>query len=398
MKILELETSGYRSLKNVKWNPGDLNILIGPNCAGKSNLLRLLQIISISAQGKLASYIQDAGGMGPLLWDGMAKKIVIGMITSPLQLERDPARESLKYELEITRLGKSSSYRIDHELLCKHDYSTADGDQSPFKFLERAGQRSRVFDANQRTLVAPDDTVAEDETLLSVAGGPFSANPFITEFQTELREWSIYHDVHVNEDAPIRQAVVSKHDRRVNPDGQNLINVLHTLYSSDREFKNNIHIAMKAAFGEDFEELVFPPAADERIQLRVRWKTLKREQSASELSDGTLRFLLLLTILASPDSAPVLAIDEPETGLHPAMLPIIAEYAVDASERSQIILTTHSPDFLNAFGDFTPVTSVVAWENGETAIRRLEESRLHYWLKRYSLGELFNSGELEGLI
>ena len=155
---------------------------------------------------------------------------------------------------------------------------------------------------------------------------------------------------------------------------------------------------MRAAFGDDFEELVFPPAADERIQLRVRWKTLKREQSASELSDGTLRFLMLLTILSSPAAAPVIAIDEPETGLHPAMLPIIAEYAVDAAERSQIIFTTHSPDFLDAFGDFTPVTSVVVWENGETVIRRLEEERLQYWLREYSLGKLFTSGELEGMI
>jgi len=177
-----------------------------------------------------------------------------------------------------------------------------------------------------------------------------------------------------------------------------LINVLHTLYNSDREFKKNIHLAMRAAFGDDFEELVFPPAADERIQLRVRWKTLKREQSASELSDGTLRFLMLLTILSSPAAAPVIAIDEPEMGLHPAMLPIIAEYAVDAAERSQIIFTTHSPDFLDAFGDFTPATSVVVWENGETVIRRLEEERLQYWLREYSLGKLFTSGELEGMI
>jgi len=398
VKILELDVSGYRSLKKVNWKPGDLNILIGPNGAGKSNLLRLLQVISISARGELASYIQNAGGMEPLMWDGAANKIAVRIIGSPLQEGRDVARESLKYELEINRLGKSSSYRIDHELLCKHDLHPADGRQSPFKFLERAGMRSRIFDANQRVLVAPEDAVPEDETLLSVAGGPFSSNPFISDFQRELKYWSIYHDIHVNQDAPIRQAVVTKLERRVNPDGQNLINVLHTLYNSDREFKKNIHLAMRAAFGDDFEELVFPPAADERIQLRIRWKTLKREQSASELSDGTLRFLLLLTILSSPAAAPVIAIDEPETGLHPAMLPIIAEYAVEAAQRSQIIFTTHSPDFLDAFGDFMPVTSVVQWENGETVIRRLEEERLLYWLKEYSLGKLFTSGELEEMI
>ena len=133
------------------------------------------------------------------------------------------------------------------------------------------------------------------------------------------------------------------------PDGQNLISVLHTLYTGDRDFKNEINLAMRAAFGEDFEELVFPPAADQRVQLRVRWKSLQREQSAADLSDGTLRFLFLLAVLASPSPAPLIAIDEPETGLHPSMLPIVAEYAVDASSRTQVIFTTHSPQFLDAF-------------------------------------------------
>ena len=86
--------------------------------------------------------------------------------------------------------------------------------------------------------------------------------------------------------------------------GQNLISVLHTLYTGDREFKREINAAMKAAFGDDFEELVFPPAADQRIQLRVRWRSLEREQSAADLSDGTLRFLFLLTVLASPEAGP----------------------------------------------------------------------------------------------
>ena len=118
-------------------------------------------------------------------------------------------------------------------------------------------------------------------------------------------------------------------EERVDPDGQNLISVIHTLYTGDRSFKQDINSAMQAAFGDDFEELVFPPASDQRIQMRIRWRSLKREQSAAELSDGTLRFLFLLTVLASPSSAPVIAIDEPETGLHPSMLPLIAEYAVE---------------------------------------------------------------------
>lgn len=164
------------------------------------------------------------------------------------------------------------------------------------------------------------------------------------------------------------EPTVARTEKRVDPDGQNLISVLHTLYTGDRDFKRDIDAAMRAAFGDDFEELVFPPAADQRIQLRVRWKPLKREQSAADLSDGTLRFLFLLTVLASPSPAPVIAIDEPETGLHPSMLPIVAEYAVDAALRSQVILTTHSPQFLDAFTETQPTTTVAKWTNGESVL------------------------------
>ena len=181
------------------------------------------------------------------------------------------------------------------------------------------------------------------------------------------------------------------------PDGQNLINVLHTLYTSDRKFKQDINDAMHAAFGNDFDELIFPPAADQRIQMRIRWKTLKREQSTADLSDGTLRFLFLITVLASPNPPPLIAIDEPETGLHPSMLPIIAEYAVEAATRTQVIFTTHSDQFLDAFQDTRPTTTVAKWENGETTLTTLEDNELEYWLKDYTLGKLFRSGELENL-
>jgi predicted ATPase len=206
---------------------------------------------------------------------------------------------------------------------------------------------------------------------------------------------AVYHDLHTNKDAVIRQPAIARLEKRVDPDGQNLISVLHTLYTGDRDFKKDINAAMQAAFGDDFDELVFPPAADQKIQLRIRWKSLRREQSAADLSDGTLRFLFLLTVLASPSPAPVVAIDEPETGLHPSMLPLVAEYAAEAATRSQVIMTTHSPQFLDAFREMRPTTTVARWENGETTLQTLSDEKLAYWLEEYSLGTLFRTGELE---
>ena len=152
-------------------------------------------------------------------------------------------------------------------------------------------------------------------------------------------------------------------------DGQNLVSVLHSLYTGSRQFKKDVNKAMRAAFGEDFEELLFPPDADQRIQLQIRWRSLQRERSAADISDGTLRFLFLLAVLANPSPAALIAIDEPETGLHPSMLPIVAEYAREAANKAQVILTTHSPEFLNAFGDDAPTTTVVERRDGETVLR-----------------------------
>lgn len=395
MKILNLKTQGYRSLKDVIWVPGNLNVLIGPNGSGKSNLLRVLEIISISARGQLGKHIQRAGGMDPLVWDGAAETINFSVKASPTDKDRSVEEYSLTYDMTIERIGKGSTYRIAHELLGNY-YRVEKGEHiEPFKIIERDARRAVVFDEKEQSLVAPEESIIEEESLLSLASGPFTQHRLIPPFQKYLAGWSIYHDLHVNMDAPIRQPTVARHETRVEPDGQNLISVLHTLYTGDREFKNDINLAMCAAFGDDFEELVFPPAADQRIQLRVRWKTLSREQSAADLSDGTLRFLFLLTVLASPNPAPLIAIDEPETGLHPLMLPIVAEYAVDASERTQVILTTHSPQFLDSFKDVVPKTTVVKWSVGETILQPVGGEQLDRWLKEYSLGSLFRSGELE---
>ncbi len=391
MKIKRLNIEGFRSLRNVSWVPGNLNVLIGPNGTGKSNLLRFLELIAVSAQGKLGRYIQSSGGMEPIVWDGVASSINFSLDTTG----DDGDGGTKQYVLELARLGKGSSYRVEKEQLTQSQ-ELQDGLEAPaVKLLDRAGKQAVIFGETEGVFAAPDEFLSEEETLLSVASGPFTNNHLIPPIQKWLSSIAVYHDVTTGKDAPIRQPAIARMENRVDPDGQNLVSVLHTLYTSDRDFMRDINSAMQAAFGDDFEELVFPPASDQRIQLRIRWKSLKREQSAAELSDGTLRFLFLLTVLASPSPAPVIAIDEPETGLHPSMLPLIAEYAIDAATRSQVILTTHSPNFLNAFAGTIPTTTVAKWENGETQLKTIQGNELNYWLKEYSLGSLFKSGELE---
>lgn len=398
MKILDLEIQGYRSLKDVKWQPEDLNVVIGPNGTGKSNLLRLLEMISVSSQGRLSRFIQSQGGMEPLVWDGSAPKISLCLKSMPVEKVKDINSGGFIYTLELVRLGKGSSYRIEREKLEKHAETDIQKAGNRGLFIDRTGTKRQIYDDRHKERLPLEEEFSEDETLLSAASGPFTGNKIITSFQKQLASWTVYHDLDVGQSSGIRQSAVSRIEKSVEPDGQNLVAVLHTLYTGERGFKREIDNAMRAAFGNDFEELIFPPAADQRIQLRIRWKSLMREQSAADLSDGTLRFLLLLTILGSPSPPPLIAIDEPETGLHPSMLPIIAEYAYEASRRSQVIITTHSPQLLDAFGERKPAVTVTGWKNGETVLRTLGSRELDHWLREYSLGSLYTSGELEGMV
>jgi len=397
MKIVKLEVEGFRSLKSQTWCPGNLNVIIGPNASGKSNLLRALETLSTAAQGGLGRYVQQEGGMEPVLWDGQADRIRLLTKMTPLPPYTDEVKDALTYDLTLARLGKTSSYRIDHEVLGNFYQVETGAMPTPFKLLERDPHHAVVFSMDSKRFEAPPASVPEEESLLSVAAGPFTANRIVGEFQKELADWKIYQGFHTHREAQIRAPQVTRADAEVSADGQNLISVLHSLYTGSRDFKTEINTAMRSAFGDDFEELVFPPAADQRIQLRIRWRSLKREQSAADLSDGTLRFLFLLAVLANPSPPPIIAIDEPETGLHPSMFPIVAEYARDAASKAQVILTTHSPEFLDAFRDEVPTTTVVERQEGQTILRVVSGEELSYWLQQYTLGELYRSNELESM-
>ncbi len=398
MQILKLRIKGFRSFRDTLWEPSSLNVIIGPNGSGKSNLLRALELLSICARGHLGRHIQEAGGISPLLWDGVEPHLEFDLYTSAVANDRpSSAKDNLNYELVLKQIGTGSSYRIERELLGNY-YRVNNGTSSePFKMLERHPHQAVVFDENEHKLIA-EEGIQDEETLLSLAAGPFTANKFVRGFQQQLASWTVYQSIDAGPNSPLRSPVVTRHETTVSREGQNLINVLHTLYSMDRVFKQGLNDAMAVAFGSEFEELIFAPAADQRIQMRVRWKSLQREQTCADLSDGTLRFLFLLAVLGSPNPPPLIAIDEPELGLHPSMLPIIAEFARDASSRAQLIMTTHSPDFLTAFTGTDARITVVHHENGATALENADPDTLAPWLETYSLGDLQRSGELEEII
>ena len=132
------------------------------------------------------------------------------------------------------------------------------------------------------------------------------------------------------------------------------------------------------------------------VQLFIREEGLEKPISAMRLSDGTLRYLCLLSILCHPEPPPLICIEEPETGLHPDILPTIAELMIEASQRTQLIVTTHSDILVSALSDIPEAVLVCEKDEDGTHFKRLEKDKLKDWLEEYSLGELWLKGEIGG--
>ncbi len=393
MRVTELHVQGYRTLKDVRWKPGTLNVVIGPNASGKSNLLKFLRLISASSRAGLNDQVLREGGMGAILWDGPVESLSFALLAGEPGLTR---AQSFEYGVFLLRLGTGAGFVVNVEALTSL-YGRGEDLGEGHEYMLRTQTEANYQDASGNVLLDPQEVNAS-ETLLAQIGGPTVQAPEIKSFRQFLVGWSIYDDLHTESGTAIRRAVTSRHDERLDADGQNLASVLHTHYTNDVDFKDRVDEAMRAAFGADYRSLAFPPAADQQIQLAVQWGTPKRPQSAASLSDGTLRFLCLLAVLAQPNPPGLIAFDEPETGLHPRMMRIVAEMAENAALRTQLIFTTHSAAFLDGFSkDTPPTTTVIGLEDGQSALKTVRPDELAGWLQDYSLGALYQSRTLDNL-
>ena len=132
------------------------------------------------------------------------------------------------------------------------------------------------------------------------------------------------------------------------------------------------------------------------VQIFLHEEGLQQPVPATRLSDGTLRFLCLLSVLCHPSPPPLICIEEPEIGLHPDILPMVAELLVQASHNTQLIVTTHSDVLVDALSETPEAVVVCEKHDGSTTLKRLDEDALKPWLEKYRLGELWTRGDLGG--
>src|SRR6266571_7684003 len=275
MAIQQLDVEGFRSFRSSTWKPGSLNLVVGPNGAGKSNLLRLLEFISNAARGKMADTVQSAGGIVPLLWNHSARSLGWKVNLDPVDPGLDRERDALTYQVTIQQLGTGSSYQIRHDLLSKLHETTGFRKANPLKFFEQDPVHKAVFDTKQRRLVLPPEGTDDNESLLSQVADPLGY-PVVAGVKRIIEAWRIHHDVHVERGSPVRSPATTQHAKLVAPDGSNLTTVLHTLYTGARELRESIDEGMRAAFGKEFEGLVFQPAASQQIQLAIQWRSSRQ--------------------------------------------------------------------------------------------------------------------------
>lgn len=295
------------------------------------------------------------------------------------------------FDLSIQQIGGGSAYQIDKDSLIVWHEPEKDFGASENAGYKRNSQgeilRRAFVDGKITDIATDDEDYDKNESLLTKS----------KRFSEIIRSWTFHQDIQVGLGSAIRRPTTTQFVTKLESGGGNLVPVLHTLYTSNREFKNAIDDGMRAGFGDEYERLEFQPAAAQQIQLAVQWKSSSEPHTGQDLSDGTLRFLFLLTALAHPEPPELIAIEEPEIGLHPSMLSIVAEFAASAAERTQVVITSHSPEFLDAFSEMSPVVTLCNWEDGQTHLYTLDAERLKKWLDQYRLGHLFTSGELESL-
>ncbi|WP_309708855.1 AAA family ATPase, partial [Armatimonas sp.] len=300
MHLTRLSVQGFRSLKDITWEPGKLNVVIGSNGSGKSNILRVLDMLCDSTQGHLSNYVKGEGGGIAILWDGVQQDLKVDIHASSDFNDEfiDPFQDlsDYRYYLALSQNPfhqNSNNFYIKDEILSTNESVLIDYKIKTPELFEIYKNKISPFDLSETYLYS--------EKLSNSNYDVFILKNFIASV-------SLFMNFDISKNSPLRSPVLTEYEKKPSKNGENIINVLHTLYSENRDFKKIVNDSMMAAFGDDFDELVFPPASDQRVQMRIRWKSLKREQSAADLSDGTLRFLFLLAVLANPEPAPLIAI------------------------------------------------------------------------------------------
>ncbi len=352
---------GFRSIRALEdFELTDLNVLVGANGSGKSNLISFFRLFRALVTGGLDRYLRDSGGLDDLLFGGPR-------VTPRMHLAARFGGGALRFTLEPSNAG-----------LCSLT------DESPYP-LPAAGDR---WQPGVRTDGVSDLVREGDGSPWEVGGSQPVRNA--------VESWGAYHFHDTSRLSGMRRYQVVEDDARLRTDGSNIAPFLRRLRKSEPASYRDILESCRliVPYFEDFRfrEEEFGPSR----KVRLSWKARGSDHPMQpyHLSDGSIRFLCLATALLQPEPPSAIVIDEPELGLHPLAISIVAELVRSAAVRTQIIVATQSPLFLDEFSVNDVV--VVSRRDGESRFERLDEADYRAWLGEYSLGELWRKNVIVG--
>src|SRR5271165_2198702 len=360
---------------------GDLNVLIGPNGSGKSNVIEVIGLLR-STPKDFAAEVGDSGGISELLWKGKRKAATatIEVIANPAGVSR-----TLRYRLAFTKVGpllKIVEERIEND---KPDA----GHDKPYLYFDYNGGRPVLNVAHEQRHLRREE-INPQQSILSQRQDP-DQYPEVTYLGRLFGSFRLYRNWDFGPDSGVRDLYGSELKADfLEEDISNLGLMLNRLRAESKtEFLNYLKMFYEGA------EDIFTKIIGGLVDLRLE-EAGGISIPASRLSDGTLRWLSLLTILLHPDPPPLVCIEEPELGLHPDVIRPLANLLTAASERMQLIVTTHSDALVDELSGNPRSVIVCEKREGSTVAEQLDNEKLKHWLKRYSLGQLWRTGQIGG--
>ena len=364
-----------------------LNVLVGPNASGKSNFIEALSILGGTPKD-IQEPLRKGGGTIEWLWKGTQDPEDATIEVTVDALWNDIP---LRYRLSFTEFWARFVLK-DEAVEDAHPSSTS---KDPIIYYQYRGgkpvMRVEGETPSERPLKRED--LKTDQSILSQRRDPESLTE-LSFLVFHFERMRFYREFQLGHDSPLRRLQQADliQDYLLE-DGSNLAVVLSYLL-------NRPHTKARIV---DYLQEFYPSVQDilavvlgGSIQMSFHEKGLHHPVPSARLSDGTLRYLCLLAVLCHPESPSVICIEEPETGLHPDAIPVLARLLVEASKRSQIIVTTHSDILVDALSETPEAVVICEKVNGATQLRRLNADDLKVWLEKYRLGELWTSGHLGG--
>ena len=408
MLIHQLKLSGFLSFgpKGIDLPMEALNVLIGPNGSGKSNFLEAIALLKSAPRDISEPFRRD--GIHEWLWNGPGTPDTIkieAFVDYPqadglrhLLVLADRGGRPIVVDEQIEPSKRHSTERAalsyyrppqDKQTALQIRRSKLKAQRKSKNLRPGASTTSRLIGRNRQGAVEFANDFQPEESLLSCAA--IRGYPALWHLKEQYKRIRLFREWSFGPSTALRQNQ-SAHDRTdfLTEGGANLALVLSHFQGENKR-------QLVAALQELFDGIVDVtcPVTSGSVSLFLEEENGK-QIPASRLSDGTLRYLCLLAILLHPEPPPLIAIEEPELGLHPDVVAKVAELLVDASQRTQVVVTTHSRMLVDALSDHPASVIVCEKENGESRFTRLDEKRLKAWLEKYSLGELWRSGELGG--